>query len=105
MFEDTKAVIKSRTSKKDRQYNGQKKKDRQYNGQKKKDRQYNGQKEKRENYNQRSTKHYTDNKLSSNTNHTKNRGELRCSRKVSRSCFNRGTRRATLVTNLVISKK
>ena len=44
MFEDTKAVIKSRTSKKDRQYNGQKKKDRQYNGQKKKDRQYNGQK-------------------------------------------------------------
>ena len=47
MFEDTKAVIKSRTSKKDRQYNGQKKKDRQYNGQKKKDRQYNGQKEKK----------------------------------------------------------
>jgi hypothetical protein len=34
---DTKGVIRSRKSKKDRQYNDQKKKDTQYNGQKKKD--------------------------------------------------------------------
>jgi sortase (surface protein transpeptidase) len=46
MIEDTKVVINSRTSKKDRQYNDQKKKDRQYNDQKKKDRQYNDQKKK-----------------------------------------------------------
>jgi len=45
-------VIRSRKSKKDRQYNGQKKKkDRQCNGQKKKDRQYNGQKKKDRQYN------------------------------------------------------
>jgi len=49
--EDTKAVIRNRISKKDRQYHGQKKKDRQYNGQKKKDRQYNGQKKKDRQYN------------------------------------------------------
>jgi TRAF3-interacting protein 1 len=49
-FEDTKGVIRSRKSLKDRQYNGQKK-DRQYNDQKKKDRQYNGQKKKDRQYN------------------------------------------------------
>ena len=37
-FEDTKGVMRSRKSKKDRQYNGRKK-DRQYNGRKKKDKQ------------------------------------------------------------------
>ena len=42
-FEDTKGLIRSRKSKKDRQHNDQKK-DRQHNGQKKKDRQHNGQK-------------------------------------------------------------
>jgi hypothetical protein len=83
-FKDTKEVIRIRKSK---------------------DRQHNGQKKKGGNYKQRSTKHYTDNKLSSNSNHTENRGELRCSSKVSSSCFNRGTRRATLVTNLVIRHK
>ena len=48
--EDTKGVIRSRKSKRDRQHNGQKrKKDRQYNGQKrKKDRQHNGQKRKKD---------------------------------------------------------
>jgi hypothetical protein len=39
-------ITRSRNSKKDRQYNGQKEKDRQYTGQKEKDRQYNGQKDK-----------------------------------------------------------
>ena len=43
-FADTKEVIRSRNSKKDRQHNGQKKKDRQHNGQTKRDRQHNGQK-------------------------------------------------------------
>ena len=38
-FEDIKGVIRSRKSKMDRQYNGQKKMDRQYNGQKQKDKQ------------------------------------------------------------------
>jgi TRAF3-interacting protein 1 len=62
-FSMLEGVIRSRKSKKDRQYNGQKKKkdrqyngqkkkkDRQYNGQKKKDRQYNGQKKKDRQYN------------------------------------------------------
>jgi TRAF3-interacting protein 1 len=49
-FSMLEGVIRSRKSKKDRQYNGQKKKDRQYNGQKK-DRQYNGQKKKDRQYN------------------------------------------------------
>ena len=44
MFDYTKEVARSRKSRKDRYYNGQKKKDRQYNTQKKKARQYNGQK-------------------------------------------------------------
>jgi hypothetical protein len=39
-LKDTKLVIRTRKSKKERQCNGKKKKDRQYNG--KKDRQYNG---------------------------------------------------------------
>ena len=42
-FEDTKGLIRSRKSKKDRQHNDQKKKDRQHNDQKNKDRQHNGQ--------------------------------------------------------------
>jgi hypothetical protein len=57
-FRDTKGLIKSRKSKKDRQYNDQKKKDRQYNDQKKKDRQYNDQKKKKKQW---STKHITEN--------------------------------------------
>ena len=56
-------VIRSRKSKKDRQYNGQKKKDRQCNGKKKKDRQYNGQKKKDRQYNgQMKKKDNNDNK-------------------------------------------
>jgi hypothetical protein len=83
-FEDTKEVISIRKSK---------------------DRQHNDQKIKRRKLQTTIYKHYTNNKLSSNTNHTKNRGELRCSRKVSGSCFTRDTRRATLDTNLLISHK
>ena len=45
-FEDTKGVIRSRKSKKDEQYIGQKKKNGQYICQKKKDGQYIGQKRK-----------------------------------------------------------
>ena len=56
--EDTKGLMRIRTSKKDRQHNGQKKRDRQHNGQKKKDRQHNGQTKKDK---QRSTKHYIEN--------------------------------------------
>jgi len=48
-FEDTKRLIKIRNSKNDRQHNGQEDK-------------------------QRSTKHYIENKRSSSTNPTKNRG-------------------------------
>ena len=40
-FEDTKGLIRSRKSKKDRQHNDQKKKDRQHNDQKKKDKKTN----------------------------------------------------------------
>ena len=43
MFENTKGVIRTSKSKKDRQHNDQKKKDRQHNDQKKKDRQLNDQ--------------------------------------------------------------
>jgi hypothetical protein len=50
-FEDTKGVIRSSKSKKERQYNGEKRKDRQYNGEKKKERQYNGEKNKERQYN------------------------------------------------------
>ena len=46
-FEDTKGLIRSRKSKKDRQHNDQKKKDRQHNDQKK-DRQHNDQKKDRQ---------------------------------------------------------
>ena len=56
--EDTKGVIRSHKSKKDRQHYGQKKKDRQHYGQKKKDRQHYGQKKKDK---EQSTKHYIEN--------------------------------------------
>jgi hypothetical protein len=51
-FEDTKGLIRSRKSKKDRQHNDQQKKDRQHNGQKK-DRQHNGQKKDRQHNDQK----------------------------------------------------
>ena len=63
-FENPKAVIKSRQSKKnqyndqqkkDKQYNGKQKKGKQYNGQQKQDKQYNGKQEKDKQW---STKHY-----------------------------------------------
>jgi len=38
-----------------------------------------------------------------NRTQLKSGGELSCSRRVSSSCFTRGTRRVTLVTNRVIS--
>ena len=41
--------------------------------------------------------------ISSNTNPTKNRGELRCSGRVGSSCSTSDTRRVNLVTNPVIS--
>ena len=43
-------VTRSRKSKRDRQYTGQKKRDRQYTGQKKRDRQYTGQKKRDRQY-------------------------------------------------------
>ena len=42
-------------------------------------------------------------KRMSNTNPTKNRGELICSRRISISCSTCGTRRVTLLTNPLIS--
>jgi len=78
MFEDTKGVIISRKSKKDRQYNGQRKKDKR-----------------------------TNNDLQNVTHETKDRatrtplktgGELRCSKKVCNSCFTCGTRRVSSST-------
>jgi hypothetical protein len=59
---------------------------RQQNGQKKKDK-------------QRSTKHYAENERSSNMNPTKTGGELKCSWKVSSSCFTRDTRRMKINAN------
>ena len=44
------------------------------------------------------TKHCTENERS---NHTKTRGELRCSGRVSSLCSTCGTRHVTLVTNPV----
>jgi hypothetical protein len=52
---------------------------------------------------QRSTKHtYKTKDGSSNTNPSKNRGEFRCSGRVSSSCSTSGTRRVNLVTNPMI---
>ena len=53
---DTKVVIRSRRSKKDRQHNDQKKKDRQHNDQTKKDRQHNDQKKKDRQHNDQKKK-------------------------------------------------
>ena len=50
-------------------------------------------------------KRYTKNYISSNTNLTKNRGELRCTGRVNSSCTTSGTDRATLVTNPVRSNE
>ena len=77
-MEDTKGVIRNRTSK-DRQQNGRMKKDK-----------------------QRSTKHR--NKTEDRVTRTplKTRGELRCSERVSISCSTSSTRRVNLVTNMEI---
>jgi hypothetical protein len=77
-LEDTKGVIRIRTSK-DRQQNGRMKKDK-----------------------QRSTKHR--NKTEDRVTRTplKTRGELRCSERVSISCSTSSTRRVNLVTNMEI---
>ena len=69
----------------------------------KKDRQHNGQKKKRQEDKQRFPIHYTENLRSSNTNSTKIRCEIICSRRVGTSCSTSGTRRVTLVTNPIIS--
>jgi len=83
-FEDIKRIIRSRKSKNDRQYNGQKKK--------------------RPKDKQQYTKHYTDNYRSSKTYpEVKTGGELMYSGKVSSSCSICGTRRVTLATNPMIS--
>jgi hypothetical protein len=79
-FEDTKGVIGIRISKKNRQHNSQKKKDK-----------------------QRSTKHTHKSKDRVTRTPLKTEGELRCSRRVSSSSSNSGTRRVNLVTNPVIS--
>jgi hypothetical protein len=50
-------------------------------------------------------KTYTQIQRSSNTNPTKNGGELRCFGRVSSSCSTSGTRRVNLVTNPVISRE
>jgi hypothetical protein len=85
MFYDIKGVIRSRKSKKGRQYNGQKKKGRQYNGQKKKGRQYNDKKKKQKNK-QRSTEHYTGTRDRATQTSLNTEGELRFSGRVSSSC-------------------
>ena len=79
-FEDIKGVIRSRKSKNDRQYNGQKKKG---------------------NNNLQSTTQKTKNQATQTP--LKTGGELRCSRRVSSSCSTCGTCRVTLATNPVIN--
>ena len=78
-MEDIKGVIKIRTSK-DRQHNGRKKKDK-----------------------QRSTKHRHKTKDRVKRTPLKTGDELRCSERVSSSCYTSGTRRVNLVTNIEIS--
>ena len=51
----------------------------------------------------RPTKHT--HKKTSTTNPTKNRGELKCSGRVSSSCSTSGTRRVNQVTNPLISNE
>ena len=75
-FEDTKGVTRSRTSKNDRQYNGQKKKD------------------KGTNKDLKNTKQKTKCRVTQTP--LKTRGVLRCSGRVSISCYASGTRRVTL---------
>ena len=105
--EDTKGLMRIRTSKKDRQHNGQKKRDRQHNGQKKKDRQHNGQKKKNKGTNNDRQNTTQKKQRSNKTNPTKNWGELRCSGRVNSSCFtsippdNQNTR--LIRTNRVVS--
>ena len=70
-FEDTKGVIRSRKSKKDRQHNGQKS-------------------------NQWSIKHYMETKVRATPTPLKTRCELRCSERVSILCSTCGARRVTL---------
>ena len=54
---------------------------------------------------QRSTKHTYKTKDRLTRTPPKTRGELRCSGRVSSSCFTNGTRRVNLVTNPVISRE
>ena len=54
---------------------------------------------------QRSTKHTYKTKDRVTRTPPKTRGELRCSGRVSSSCFTSGTRRVNLVTNPVISRE
>ena len=95
--EDTKGLMRIRTSKKDKQHNGQKKKDRRHNVQKKKDRRHNVQKKKDRRHNVQKKKNKGTNndrqnttqkkQRSNKTNSIKNWGELRCSGSVNSSCF------------------
>jgi len=83
-FEDTKWVIRSHMSKKNKQYNSQKKKNKQYNSQKQRQK---------------------DNDLQNNMQKTKDcstwtQGEVRCSRRVGSPCSTNGAHRVTLVTTL-----
>ena len=105
--EDTKWLMRIRTSKKDKQHNGQKKRDRQHNGQKKRDRQHNGQKKKNKGTNNDRQNTTQKKQRSNKANPTKNWGELRCSGRVNSSCFtsvppdNQNTR--LIRTNRVVS--
>jgi hypothetical protein len=81
-LEDNKEVIIIRKSKKDLQHNGQTEKDK-----------------------QRSTKHTHKTKDPVTRTPIKTGDELRCSGRVSSSCFTRCTRRVNLVTHPVISQE
>jgi hypothetical protein len=83
-FEDTKGVIRIRISKNNRRHKVQKTK----------------QKTKTT-----INKTYTSSYKSSNTNPTKNRGELMCAGRVGSSCSTSNTRCVTLVTIQVISQQ
>ena len=81
-MENTKGVIKSRKSKKDRQYNGQQKYDKQKTN------------------NNLQTQHR---KLKIEEHELyKTQDELRCCGKVNSSCFTSGTSRVTIVVNPMI---
>jgi hypothetical protein len=72
-------------------------KDRKCNGQKKKDERQTTQLSKEKGQTFLSTKHYTEDYIVSNTNSTKNRGELRCSGMINRSCSTGDTRHVTML--------